>query len=176
MKSFAIARTHSLKAPGDTYLKFHLSRQIPAVLSMRYIQEAMILPSRRLTPMPNMPAPMMGLMNRRSRVVWVLDLAQLLGLAVFDAASTQQYMLILIQVGSIPLGLAVHQVEGIMRLDTAAVQSPVGQVSAALVPYLRGCVLQESPKETAQQPSKEVLLVLDAEAIAQSPILQTWNS
>ena len=173
MKSSAIARsTQSLKAPGDTYLKFHLSRQIPAVLSMRYIQEAMILPARRLTPMPNMPTPMMGLMNRRSRVVWVVDLAQLLGLAVFDAASTQQYMLILIQVGSVPLGLAVHQVEGIVRLETAAIQSPVGQVSAALVPYLRGCLLQQQP----QQQPQEVMLVLDAEAIAQSPILQTWNS
>ncbi|MBD3881034.1 purine-binding chemotaxis protein CheW [Phormidium tenue FACHB-886] len=168
MTSSAIAPASSLHKAGETYLKFHLSRQIPAVLSMRYIQEAMILPSRRLTPMPNVPAPMMGLMNRRSRVIWVVDLAQLLGLAVFDAASSQQYTLILIQVGSVPLGLAVYQVEGIMRLEADTIQSPVGQVSTTLLPYLRGCVLQ--------QQTKEVLLVLDAEAIAQSPVLQTRNS
>ena len=169
MKSSAIARSTDLqKASGDIYLKFQLPRQIPAVLPMRYIQEAMLLPSRRLTPMPNMPASMLGLMNRRSRVVWVIDLAMLLGLAVFDAVSTQQYMVILIQVGSVPLGLAVHQVEAMVRIDTEAIQSPIGQVSANLMPYLRGCLLQQQPKE--------VLLVLDAEAIAQSPILQTWNS
>jgi positive phototaxis protein PixI len=154
------------KSPGETYLKFHLNRQIPAVFSMRHVQEALILQSRRLTPMPNMPAPMMGLMNRRSRVIWVVDLAQLLGLSVLDASSTQQYMLILIQVGSVPLGLAVHQVEGIMRLEPNAVQSPVGQVAASLVPYLRGCVLQQ------QEHKREILLVLDGEAIAHSPILR----
>jgi len=126
----------------------------------------LILPSRRLTPMPNMPAPMMGLMNRRSRVIWVVDLAQLLGLSMLDASSTQQYMLILIQVGAVPLGLAVHQVEGITRLKPDAIQSPVGQVTSALVPYLRGCVLQQ------QSQKQEILLVLDGEAIAHSPILR----
>lgn len=156
----------SQKIPGEAYLKFHVNRQIPAVFSMRYVQEALILPSRRLTPMPNMPAPMMGLMNRRSRVIWVIDLAQLLGLSVLDASSTQQYMLILIQVGSIPLGLAVHQVEGMTRLEANAIQSPVGQVTASLVPYLRGCVLQQ------QSEKQEILLVLDGEAIAHSPILR----
>lgn len=133
---------------------------------MRHVQEAMILPSRRLTPMPNMPAPMMGLMNRRSRVIWVIDLAQLLGISMLDASSTQHYTLILIQVGSVPLGLAVHQVEGAMRLEPSAIQSPIGQVTTALVPYLRGCVLQQQ----AQQ--KEIILVLDGEAITQSPILR----
>lgn len=156
----------SPKAPGESYLKFHLNRQIPAVFSMRYVQEAIILPSRRLTPMPNMPAPMMGLMNRRSRVIWVVDLAQLLGLSMLDASSTQQYTLILIQVGTVPLGLAVHQVEGITRLEPNAIQSPVGQVTASLMPYLRGCVLQR------QSEKQEILLVLDGEAIAHSSILR----
>jgi positive phototaxis protein PixI len=154
------------KQAGDAYLKFHLNRQTPAVFAMRYVQEALVLPARRLTPMPNMPAPMMGLMNRRSRVIWVVDLAQLLGLSVLDTTSTQQYTLILIQVGSVPLGLAVHQVEGITRLEADAIQSPIGQVTASLVPYLRGCILQQGEQK------KEILLVLEGEAIVQSPVLR----
>jgi Chemotaxis signal transduction protein len=42
-----------------------------------------------------------------------------------------------------------------VRLTPELIQSPINQVSSGLIPYLRGCVLQE----------KEILLVLDAEAI-----------
>lgn len=150
---------------GDAYLKFRLNAWTPAIFSMRSVQEAIVLPSRRLTPMPNMPSPMMGLMNRRSKVVWVVDLAQLLGLSILDL-NAQQYTLILIQVGAVPLGLAVQQVEGMIRVQPDEIQSPLGQIGLALVPYLRGCILQES----GQKP--EMLLALDAEAIVQAPILQ----
>lgn len=156
----------STKPIGETYLKFRLNAQTPAVFSMRSVQEALVLSTRRLTPMPNMPAPMMGLMNRRSRVIWVVDLAQLLELSILDS-NIQQYTVILIQVGAVPLGLAVQQVEGMIRLQPDEIQSPVGQVSAALVPYLRGCALQQ------QEQKQEILLVLDAEAIIQAPILRS---
>lgn len=156
---------HTAKVTGDAYLKFRLNAQTPAVFSMRSVQEALVLPSRRLTPLPNMPAPMMGLMNRRSRVIWVVDLAHLLGLSTLDA-NAQQYTLILIQAGAVPLALAVQQVEGMMRLPLDEIQSPVGHLTAALVPYVRGCAVQ------AQSTKPEMLLVLDPEAIVQSPVLR----
>jgi len=161
-----MANSSALSLPqfaGDAYLRFRVG-QISALMSMKYVQETLILPNRRLTPMPNVSPCMVGLTNRRNRVMWVIDLAQLLGLSVLDI-SNEQYMLILMQVDSVTLGLAVHQVEGTTRLDTNTIQSPVGQVAASLLPYLRGYVLQ-------QQQTQEILLVLDGEAIAQSPILR----
>jgi positive phototaxis protein PixI len=155
----------SPKPSGEAYLKFQLGRQTPAVFSMRHVQEAMVLPTRRLTPMPNMPSPILGLTNRRSRISWVVDLPQLLGLPPLDT-NAQQHTLILVQVGAVSISFAVQQVEGITRLPTDAIQSPRGQVTSALVPYLRGCILQQ------QDTKPEILLVLDAEAIAQSPLLQ----
>jgi positive phototaxis protein PixI len=161
----AIALPSRLTQPvGDSYLKFRLNAQTPAVFSMRSVQEAIVLPSRRLTPIPNVPSAMMGLMNRRSRVIWVVDLAQLLELSTLDF-NAQQHSIILIQVGSIPLGLAVQDVEGMVRLEANQIQSPIGQVSTAMVPYLRGCALQQSEKP-------EMLLVLDTEAIVQAPVLR----
>jgi len=148
------------KAVGDAYLKFRLGQQTPAVFSMKHVQEALILPVHRLTPMPNMPACMLGLMNRRSRVMWVVDLAQLLGLPVLDT-SARQYSLVMIRVGSIPLGLGVQKIEGISWLTAESIQPPPGQAPSGLLPYLRGCVLQQ----------KEILLVLNAEAVVQSSIL-----
>lgn len=148
---------------GDAYLRFKIG-QVSALLSMKYVQETLILPSRRLTPMPNVSPCMVGLTNRRNRVMWVIDLAQLLGLSALDASS-DQYMLILMQVNSVSLGLAVHQVEGTARLEADSIQSPVGQVANSLLPYLQGYVLQ-------QQKTQEILLVLDGEAIAHSPVFR----
>jgi positive phototaxis protein PixI len=154
----------SRRTSGDAYLRFELCPQTSAVIVMRYVQEAMILPARRLTPMPNMPPCMLGLMNRRSRVLWVIDLAQMLGLAILDT-NAQQYSLVLTQVGAVTLGLAVQQVEGIAWIDSSQIQPPIGQVFPSLVPYLRGCAVHH------QDQKQEMLLMLDAEAIAQSPIL-----
>ncbi|GAB4377152.1 MAG: chemotaxis protein CheW [Elainellaceae cyanobacterium] len=168
MNSSMLARSitpREQRNSGDAYLRFELCPQTPAVLVMRHVQEAIVLPARRLTAMPNMPACMLGLMNRRSRVVWVVDLPQLLGLSMLDA-SIQQYHLVMIQVGAISLGLAVQQVEGIAWLEPDRIQSPIGQVIPSLVPYLRGCALQ------LREQSQDILLVLDAEAITQSSVFR----
>lgn len=157
----------SPKGTGDAYLKFQLCPQTLAIFSMKHVQEAIMLPVRRLSPMPNMPPHLLGLMNRRSRVVWVVDLAQLLGLAILDLP-IQYYRLVMIQVGAVPLALAVQHIEGIMWADPDAVQSPIGQVPSTLVPYLQGCLLQR------QEQSQDILMVLDAEAIAHS--LRLWSS
>jgi positive phototaxis protein PixI len=149
----------------DTYLKFRLEPDIPAAVSVRSVQEAFILPSRQLTAMPNMPAALLGLTNRRNQVVWVIDLAQLLGLSVFDA-TVQQFSLLLLQVGMVKIGLAVQQIEGMVRLGPDAIQAPIGQTSVALLPYLQGCALQQ------QEGRQEILLLLDAEAIVQSRLMK----
>ncbi|MFB8791005.1 MAG: chemotaxis protein CheW [Potamolinea sp.] len=146
---------------GDSYLKIQFGQQTPAVIPMNRAQEVVILPVGRLTPMPNMPHYIMGLVNRRSRVLWMIDLAQMLGLPGVET-NVQHYNIVIISNGSATFGMIVQLVEGVLRLMPENIQSPFGQVSVGLVPYLRGCVLQE----------KEILLVLDAEAICRSPFLQ----
>lgn len=139
---------------GNTYLKFQFGQQTPAVLLMNQAQEVVILPVERLTPMPNMPAHVMGLLNRRSKVLWVIDLARMMGLPGVEI-NVQHYNVVIIGNETATFGLIVQTVDGVVRLTPESLQSPIGQVSAGLVPYLRGCVLQE----------QEILLVLDAEAI-----------
>ncbi|NEQ64576.1 MAG: purine-binding chemotaxis protein CheW [Symploca sp. SIO1B1] len=142
------------KNQGDTYLKFQLARQTPAVLSMIQAQEVIVLAPSRLTPMPNMPPYVMGLLNRRSRVLWVIDLSRMLGLPGVET-NVQQYSIVIIGNESATLGLIVVAVEGVLRLTSECIQSPIEQLSSSIVPYLRGCILQE----------QEILLLLDAEAI-----------
>lgn len=145
---------------GDAYLKFQFGQQTPAVLSMSQAQEVFVLPVGRLTAMPNMPPYVMGLLNRRSKVLWVIDLAKMLGLPGIET-NVQHYNSVIINSGSVSLLLIVQAVEGVLRLTPENIQPPLGQVSSGLVPYLRGCVLLDT----------EILLVLDAEAIIRSPLL-----
>lgn len=147
---------------GDTYLKFQLEQQTPAILSMAHAQEVLIVPAGRITPMPNMPECVLGLLNRRNRVLWVIDLAQMLQLQHLDT-NVQQYHIVIIQVGQGSLGLVVQEVKGVTRFTIDCIQSPMGLVTSGLTPYVHGCILQE----------KEIILVLDAETIVHSPILHS---
>lgn len=147
---------------GDAYLRFQLDQQTPAILSMKYAQEVLIVPVRRITPMPNMPECVLGLLNWRNQVLWVIDLALMLKLQPL-MTTAQQYHMVIIRVGQVPLGLVVQEVKGVTRFTTDSIQSPMEVVTSGLIPYLYGCILQK----------QEILLVLNAEAIIHSPILCT---
>lgn len=145
---------------GDGYLRFQLNKLAPAVLPMRYTQEAIVVPVESITSMPNMPSCILGLMNWRSHIVWVVDLPRMFNLESLDHRF-HQFNIIIIRVESLLLGLVVQKIKGTTKFMPDEIRSPVGQVASSLVPYLRGCVVQQ----------KEVLLVLDAQAIVQSSIL-----
>ena len=156
-------REQSQPSTGDPYLKIRLVDRTTALLPMTYLQEVLVLPVARLAPMPGMPPCVLGLLNRRSRVFWAIDLAHLLQLEPLGA-NLPQYDLVIARVGSNPLAMAVRGVEGIVRASRDRLQSPHSSVSAGLVPYLRGCVLFPS----------EISLVLDVAAIVRSPTLQNY--
>ncbi|AVH62967.1 chemotaxis protein CheW [Nostoc sp. 'Peltigera membranacea cyanobiont' 213] len=147
---------------ADGYLKFQLNQQTAAVLSMKHTQEAILVPIESVTPMPNMPTCILGLMNWRSRIIWVVDLPRMLNLESLDYR-LRQYSAIVIQVESLVLGLVVQEIKGTTKFIPDDIQSPIGQVASSLVPYLCGCVVQQ----------EEILLVLDAQAIGQSSILRS---
>ncbi|GAC1470444.1 MAG: chemotaxis protein CheW [Chamaesiphon sp.] len=150
------------KNVGDTYLKLQLERQTVAILSMQYAQEVVVVPMGRITPIPRMPFCVRGLLNQRNKLLWVVDLAHLLGLEPVDA-NLQQYNVAIIRAGQVPLGLLVQEVKGVMRFTRDRIQSPIGNVSSGLTPYLQGCILEPM----------QLLLVLDAETIVSSPILHS---
>lgn len=146
---------------GDAHVRFHLVSKTQAVLAMQQVQEVISLPAQRLTPMPNMPACILGLMNRRSRAVWVVDLAQVLGIPGFDA-NRNQYDVILVQVDAIVLAFAVQQIGSITWLSADSIQPAPNHVPTNVQPFLKGCVLQAA----------ELWLVLDAAAIVHAPLLR----
>ena len=146
--------------PRSAYLKFYINETTPALLSMKNLQEAAVLQSRLLTTMPNMPPYILGLTNRRSKVIWVLDLSQMIGLMPISSIN-QQLDALVVKIGGFFSALAVYKVEGIIRVDPDDISTAPSHLSPDLVPFLEGCLMQD----------KTAFLILDAEALAQSPLL-----
>jgi positive phototaxis protein PixI len=144
----------------EPYLKVQLTPQTAAVLPMEQAQEAIAIPAERITPVPNMPECVLGLLNQRSRVFWAIDLPLMLGLSA-QAMGGQQYNLVIVKSGDSPLGLVVPKVQGILRFNREDMYSPVGEAPSSLVSYLRGCFTQ----------AEDTLWVLDPDAIIHSSTL-----
>lgn len=144
----------------QSYLRLELTQNIAAALLMKQAQEVLRITRDRITVMPNMPDCVFGLINQRSRIFWVVDLCQLLEIQPIER-NFQEYNLVIIRNKEAALGLVVPMIKGVIRLPLEEIQSPVGNVSSGLVPYLQGCFLQD----------QNILLVLDAEAIINSPVL-----
>ena len=143
-----------------SHLKFALGEHT-ALLPTHQIMEVVTIPTASLTPMPNMPPAMLGLINRRSQVLWVTDLALLLGIPV-SAPNTQLYNLILLQIGQTLVALRVQEIMNILSIPGEKICPPPSNTSTWLMPFLRGCFLQDG----------EVVLMLNAEAILRAPALQ----
>ena len=145
----------------DSYLKFQLNQQTGAVLSISHTQEAIVTPVTSVTVIPNMPPCILGLMNWRSHIIWIVDLPKMFNLESLDYR-LRQYNIIVIQIESMILGVVVQEIQGTTKFTVDDIRSPVGQVASSLVPYLCGCIVQQ----------EEILLVLDAVHILQSEILR----
>jgi positive phototaxis protein PixI len=148
---------HQHKLNGDPFLRLRLDDRTSAVIPMQETREAIVLPSSRVTPIPNLPSAILGLIDRRSRLLWLVDLPEMLGLTPLDR-QRNSYDVALIQVKESALALAVEKIDGVTRFPHAEIRSPVGNFNPEFTPYLRGWILQ----------GKEMILVLDPEAIINS--------
>ena len=157
MKTLAIPER---QVTGDAYLKFQLAPRVPAVIAARSVEEATVLPVSQVTAIPNMPPCMLGLVNRRNRVIWIANLVRLLGMPVIERPRAQ-YSMVIVKAGS-ALGLMVDDIEGIVHLAAEMLSPPPPQVNPILVPYLKACTVQND----------QIVLVLDAEAVLQSSVFQ----
>ncbi|MGB3239717.1 MAG: chemotaxis protein CheW [Geitlerinemataceae cyanobacterium] len=159
----ASGNSHSKKTAGQPYLRVRLNPQTLAIFSLRHLQEAVVIPVQKLTPMPNLPPVLLGLINRRSRVLWAIDLPQLLQFPS-SAFKAQQYNTVIVRVGGITAGLVVPEIEGMVRLTNERLEPLPSTANIQLSSYVRGCVRQ----------NLEPLWVLDVAAILQSSLLQNY--
>jgi positive phototaxis protein PixI len=143
------------------YLHLQFGNRVRALIPIAAVQEVLALPVHRLTAIPHQPAPILGLMNRRSQLLWVADLAYLLGIGRMEELRATVNAVIL-RSGGLTIGCAVATVNGMISVPDERIQPPIHQLPPGVLPYLDGCTVFE----------EDLTLVLNPDAIAQSPIFQ----
>lgn len=114
-----------------------------------------VLPLRNPTPVPGAPACIVGIVNRRGRVVAVADLHRLLRLPETDTTGGER--VVVVQAGAMVLGLAVDDIVGIGAVPRSSL-APLGTADDGSSAFIRG--------STADR-----VLLLDAETLANNPQL-----
>lgn len=146
---------------SQPYLQVVLENKTIAALPIKKAKEVLFIPHQRITPIPNMSDLILGLINQRSRIFWVVDLPYMLGMKPIPR-NQQNYHVAIVRSNNIFLGLVVIEIKGIMRVTTEEIQSPIGNVAPSLVPYLQGCFWQKN----------KIILLLNVEAIVNSSLLK----
>lgn len=132
--------------PGNSYIKFELTSNITALLSMEQVQESIIVAAEEITTLPWMPKSAIGMMNSRDRVFCIFDLSQLLAMPS-TLTNSRQYQIIVLRTTSEPqinVGFAVNQLQGIVRFLDEDIQLSVEGVPDNFVDCVSGAVQQES--------------------------------
>lgn len=152
-------RQNNDRTDGEQFLRLQLNDSAQALLRLGAVSEVLSVPIERITPIPYMPEFTLGLLNQRSRIIWVVDLPQMLDLKAFEL-NRQLLNVAIIKSGKSSLALVVDEIKNVARYPNEAIQSPVGEVKAGLVPYLQGRIIE----------AEEVLWVLEPSSIINSPL------
>ncbi len=145
---------------GLPYLSLKLGRDVTAAVQLKFVRETLVLDSDRFTQMPNVHPCLLGLVEHRSNVFWVLDLPQLLGFAPLDSTAIETHIAIL-QIGGSFLGLGLDRIGRVLRFTESEIVSSDSSITtpSEIAPFLCGGVSQSKA-------IGDYLYVLDAEAIA----------
>ena len=155
---------------GDRYLRFQLTAEQTALLPLNGVREVMQLSAERVTPLPNLPACALGLVNAFNQVFCAIDLAQLLGVGLL-AGTPRTYALVAIRAISSELssqaaveeeepvlGLAVHRIQGVIALPPEAIVVPPANLPGNLAAFTCGV--------------SDGAIVLDVDALIEAPALR----
>ncbi len=131
-------------------LRFYLQGNESALLPISSIQEVLQVPKLGLLRVPGMPRSILGVSNCRGSILWMVDLALLLGLETAPTSSAaqpwqalnraqQSLNIITIQAAGESLGLVVPKVMDIETHATQQIQPPSADLfSSQLLPFLAG--------------------------------------
>jgi positive phototaxis protein PixI len=162
---------------GKAYLRFQLTADIAAAISMERVQASLLVPGDRITPLPNLPEAVIGIINTRDRFFCVFDLAQLFMLPSTLISARQYHTIVLrVNVDNLPVsfgsnnnsalldaeelfvGIAVDRIQGIVRLTADKLRSPELDSLDPLLPYIsRAAILQE--RGYANEDDQQILLL-----------------
>lgn len=140
------------------YVSFHLTPELQAMLSTEQLGEILRLEPSQIVPIFDLPSAIVGVCNRRGEVLWIVDLACLVGLdPLFNQDCGHQYDIMILQKQNQVVGLAVSQVGQLVFCQASQIQpSQVDKIPPKLAFCLKG---------EKRSIYRKTLLVLDEEKI-----------
>ncbi|MBW4522691.1 MAG: chemotaxis protein CheW [Scytolyngbya sp. HA4215-MV1] len=143
------------------FLSFRLSSTTQAMISTQKLTEILSVSLSQIISIPDVPSQVMGVCNWRGEILWLVDLALLLGFEPLFSQRDYQagYRAIVVHHRDYTLGLMVDRVSQMLWCDPQQFQPiPSTQMTPTLSRCLQGYWLSEAG---------ETFLVLNAEAIAE---------
>lgn len=146
-------------------LSFHLTPQAQALLPTLQLAEVLNLEANQVVPVFDLPEAVMGICNHRGEVLWIVDLACLLGFETLSAQNCRQlYSVLVIHHMQSHVGVAVRQVGQLVMCSAPRIQPLPSAMVLDMTPELAFCLKGLYPTPDQRAGSK-ALLVLDGEKI-----------
>jgi positive phototaxis protein PixI len=142
---------------NNQFLSFSLPPDLQAMLPTENLIEILALPADQMVPIAHVPPEVLGVCNWRGEVLWLVNLASLIGIAPYNVYRQPVLNAIVVQHQGYVLGLVVEQINEMRRYDAAAIR-PVLASSGQQSVYLKGCWFEQG----------KTLWVLDCEALIES--------
>ncbi|NER29450.1 MAG: purine-binding chemotaxis protein CheW [Symploca sp. SIO1C4] len=154
---------------GEQFLRFQLTPDTTALLPLLQLTEVLTIPNGQIVPIAHMPLCVMGVYNWRGDILWMVDLAQLVGLTPWyqQNLNPSVYRAIVLSTPGQKttsahhhnqiLGLVINRVEDIEVCNQQLIQSPPSSsINPRLAPFLQGYW---------SKANGEILVVLNGDAI-----------
>jgi positive phototaxis protein PixI len=134
---------------GDRFLRLQIDRAGTTIaIPLEYIEETKTLNGDQITPMPNLPPYMLGLITTKGQVFWAISLPHLWNLEP-DWQSRQQYEVAVIRLAEEAdtenwIGLIVPKIRGTLRVPSSAMGA-IDPAIACPIPrdQLQGMIFQD---------------------------------
>ncbi|MCS6837278.1 MAG: chemotaxis protein CheW [Bdellovibrionaceae bacterium] len=123
---------------SQRYLCFNLGKEEYAIPLLK-VREVIGMPE--LTPIPQMPPYIMGMMNLRGNVITVMDLRSRLGI---KSKSTQEEAVIIVEIGPINLGCAVDAVNSVISISPSEILEKPQLENMKSLHYIEGVIHREN--------------------------------
>ncbi|NJR75372.1 MAG: chemotaxis protein CheW [Scytonema sp. CRU_2_7] len=164
LTSDSLAESTTVLSPAkarEQFLRFQLVPDTTVLLPISHLVEVLTIAVDQLTPIPQLPAWVMGAYNWRGEVLWMVDLAHLIGLTPWHQQGiSATYSIIVLRVRSMStltnaenqmIGLVINRAEMMEWCDPDLLQSPSSDdvIAPELIPFLRGYQLKSNGEQLA---------------------------
>jgi positive phototaxis protein PixI len=142
------------------FLSFSLPPNIQAMLPTEQLIEILTLPPEHIVPIAQVAPEVMGVCNWRGEVLWLVDLAALIGTEPLTGYRQSNLSAIVVQHQGYTLGLVVEKISEMLRYNSAEIYPVLATPNNfKLSDCIRGCWLS---------PDGKTLWLLDSHSLIDS--------